>query len=72
MHHLVTPAEDDPYHATAIALAFDPANEPALSEDATKRGDMTFAKASQENLEAAVRLERTALADLQGAPLPSQ
>lgn len=43
-----------------------------LNEEAVARGDLAAAKKAQENLEAAVRLERMALDDLQGLPLPSQ
>jgi hypothetical protein len=43
-----------------------------LNEEASRRGDVAAAKRAQENLEATVRLERMALTDLQGLPLPSQ
>jgi tetratricopeptide (TPR) repeat protein len=43
-----------------------------LAEQATAAGDQAAAKKNQEDLEAAVRLARMALADLQGLPLPSQ
>ena len=43
-----------------------------LAEDAEKRGDEAAAKKSREDLEAAVRLARLELSELQGLPLPSQ
>ncbi len=43
-----------------------------LAEEAQKRGDEEAAKKSREDLEAAVRLARMELSELQGLPLPSQ
>ncbi len=43
-----------------------------LAEKAATSGDVKLAAATREDLESAVRLERTDLADLQGLPLPSQ
>lgn len=42
-----------------------------LAEDAEKRGDAAAAARHKEDLEAAVRLARLDLAELQGLPLPS-
>lgn len=47
-------------------------NYKLLAEQAGASGDLTLAKASQENLESAIRLARMDLDDLQGLPLPSQ
>jgi hypothetical protein len=43
-----------------------------LAEQAVECGDSEAAKRHSEDLEAAIRLERMALTDLQGLPLPSQ
>lgn len=43
-----------------------------LAEEAEGRGDAAAAAKFKEDLEAAVRLERLELAELQGLPLPSQ
>jgi hypothetical protein len=43
-----------------------------LAEQATRDGDTGAAHDAQENLEAAIRLARQDLSDLQGLPLPSQ
>jgi tetratricopeptide (TPR) repeat protein len=43
-----------------------------LAEEAQKRGDEEAATKSREDLEAAVRLARMELSELQGLPLPSQ
>ena len=43
-----------------------------LAEQAESQGDSSAAKRHSEDLEAAIRLERMALTDLQGLPLPSQ
>jgi hypothetical protein len=43
-----------------------------LAEQAEKSGDTTATKKSREDLEAAIRLERMEIGDLQGLPLPSQ
>lgn len=43
-----------------------------LAEDAEKRGDSAAAKKHREDLEAAIRLARMDLGELQGLPLPSQ
>lgn len=43
-----------------------------LAEQADARGDTARAAEARENLESAIRLERMALGDLQGLPLPSQ
>lgn len=43
-----------------------------LAEDAEKRGDAAAAKKNREDLEAAIRLARMDLGELQGLPLPSQ
>lgn len=43
-----------------------------LAEDAARKGDAAGAKKHTEDLEAAVRLARMDLAELQGLPLPSQ
>jgi hypothetical protein len=42
------------------------------AEDASARGDVEVAKLTEQDLEAAVRLARMELSDLQGLPLPSQ
>jgi hypothetical protein len=46
-------------------------NYKLLAEDAEKRGDAAAATRHKEDLEAAVRLARLDLAELQGLPLPS-
>ncbi|MBX9583206.1 MAG: hypothetical protein K2X87_23110 [Gemmataceae bacterium] len=46
-------------------------NYKLLAEDAEKRGDAAAAAKHKEDLEAAVRLARLDLAELQGLPLPS-
>ena len=43
-----------------------------LAEDAMKSGDQVFGKKVSEDLEAAIRLARMDLSELQGLPLPSQ
>ena len=43
-----------------------------LAEEAEKRGDTAAAKKHGEDLEAAIRMERMELSELQGLPLPSQ
>src|SRR5690349_9402655 len=43
-----------------------------IAEQAERTGDKLLAKANQEDLEAAIRLARMDLAELQGLPLPSQ
>jgi hypothetical protein len=43
-----------------------------LAEDAQGRGDSAAAQRNKEDLEAAIRLARMELSDLQGLPLPSQ
>ncbi len=43
-----------------------------LGEEARQNGDLRLAKISDEDLEAAIRLSRLDLAELQGLPLPSQ
>jgi hypothetical protein len=43
-----------------------------LAEQAQARGDAAAAKSHQEDLEAAIRLERMDLSELQALPLPSQ
>lgn len=43
-----------------------------LAEQAQERGDATLARKHQEDLEAAVRLARMDMTELQGLPLPSQ
>ena len=43
-----------------------------LAETATESGHVNAAKKQKENLEAAIRLARLDLADLQGLPLPNQ
>ena len=43
-----------------------------LAEQAEKHGNVEAAKKSGENLEAAIRLQRMEIGDLQGLPLPSQ
>lgn len=43
-----------------------------LAEESDRGGDAKTAQKQRENLEAAVRLARLELADLQGLPLPSQ
>ena len=43
-----------------------------LAEDAEKRGDTAAAAKHKEDLEAAVRIARMDLGELQGLPLPSQ
>jgi hypothetical protein len=47
-------------------------NYKILAEDPVRAGDAKLASLSRENLEAAIRLERMSLSDLQGLPLPSQ
>ena len=47
-------------------------NYKLIAEQALQSGDVQLAKANQEDLEAAIRLARMDLADLQGLPLPSQ
>lgn len=47
-------------------------NYKLLAEQSEQSGDLVLAKANQENLESAIRLERMELNDLQGMPLPSQ
>jgi hypothetical protein len=49
------------------------AEDAALKSDASAGGDVQVASVrAAENLEAAIRLERMSLSDLQGVPLPSQ
>jgi hypothetical protein len=43
-----------------------------LAEEAERRGDAAAARKHREDLEAAIRLARMDLAELQGLPLPSQ
>jgi len=43
-----------------------------VAETAAARGDIEVARASEQDLEASVRLARMELSDLQGLPLPSQ
>lgn len=43
-----------------------------VAETAAARGDIEVARASEQDLEASVRLARMDLSDLQGLPLPSQ
>lgn len=43
-----------------------------VAETAAARGDVEVARASEQDLEASVRLARMDLSDLQGLPLPSQ
>ncbi len=43
-----------------------------VAETAAERGDVQVARASEQDLEASVRLARMDLSDLQGLPLPSQ
>ena len=43
-----------------------------LAEEAERIGDLVLAKAAREDLESAIRLERMAIGELQGLPLPSQ
>jgi len=43
-----------------------------VTEDADGRGDAEALATAQEDLEAAIRLERMAIKDLQGLPIPSQ
>ena len=47
-------------------------NYKQIAEAAAKSGDEKLASLSRENLEAAIRLERMELSDLQGLPIPSQ
>lgn len=47
-------------------------NYKLLAEEAARKGDAAAAKKHAEDLEAAVRLARMDLAELQGLPLPSQ
>ncbi len=47
-------------------------NYKLIAEQAKDSGDVLLAKASQESLEASIRLERMDMKDLQGLPLPSQ
>lgn len=47
-------------------------NYKLLAQQAKESGDVLVAKASEENLEASIRLARMDLNDLQGLPLPSQ
>lgn len=43
-----------------------------LAEDAERAGDVEVAQRSREDLEAAIKLERMDIGELQGLPLPSQ
>ncbi len=47
-------------------------NYKQLAESAATSGDEKLASLTRENLEAAIRLERMELTDLQGLPIPSQ
>lgn len=47
-------------------------NYKLIAQQAEESGDTLLAKANQEDLEAAIRLARMDLAELQGLPLPSQ
>lgn len=47
-------------------------NYKLLAREADERGDVEIARLAERDLETAIRLERMALDDLQGLPLPSQ